>query len=102
MTEIMFQSPAPGGRAGAPGTGAAVASGGSPVAGAPGAPRGFVIEVSADSASWTTVAEAAGTGPSTTVTFVPVSTKFVRLRLTTTAADAPAWSLQNFRIYSIR
>jgi hypothetical protein len=59
------------------------------------------VEVSTDGTSWKPVAEATGNGPGTIVTFPPVQAKFVRMSLTATAADAPAWSIQNLRIFAI-
>ena len=56
VTEIQFQSPAPGGRGG-PGASAALASGGAPAGGPPGFPRGYKVEVSTDGTSWKPVAE---------------------------------------------
>jgi mono/diheme cytochrome c family protein len=100
VTEIQFQSPAPGGLGG-PGSSAALASGGGPIAGPPGFPRGFKVEVSIDGSTFTPVAEAAGNGPTTIVTFQPVQAKFVRMSLTASAEDAPAWSVQNLRIFAL-
>ncbi len=100
VTELQFQSPAPGGRGG-PGSSAALAPGGAPVAAPPGFPRHFTVEVSTDGASWTPAAEAAGNGPTTIVTFPPVKARFVRMSLTAAAADAPAWSIQNLRIFAL-
>jgi hypothetical protein len=34
-------------------------------------------------------------------TFTPISAKFVRITLTANAEDAPAWSVQNLRIFSV-
>jgi hypothetical protein len=53
-----------------------------------------------DGTSWTQAAEASGTTAATIVTFPPVQAKFVRLSLTTTTEDAPAWSIQNLRIFA--
>jgi hypothetical protein len=100
VTELQFQSPAPGGRGGA-GPAAAVTSSGAPVMAPPGYPRGYKVEASADGTSWRAVAEGTGTGPNTVVTFQPVDAKFVRVSLTTDAQDAPAWSIQNLRIYAV-
>ena len=100
VTEIQFQSPPPGGRGGA-GTAAAVTSSGAPVVAPPGFPRGYKVEVSADGAAWKTVAEGTGNGPGTIVTFEPVQAKFVRMSLTASAEDAPAWSIQSLRIFAL-
>jgi hypothetical protein len=100
VTEIQFQSPAPGGRLGA-GPSAALASGGAPTGGPPGFPRAFKVEASMDGTTWTQAAEATGTGAATIVTFPPVRAKFVRLSLTANAEDAPAWSIQNLRLFGV-
>jgi glucosylceramidase len=100
VTEIQFQSPAPGGRGGG-GNSVAVSSGGSPVVAPGGFPRGYEVEVSQDGAAWTAASQGAGNGPTTINTFTPVSAKFIRITLTADAADAPAWSVQNLRIYSV-
>jgi mono/diheme cytochrome c family protein len=100
VTEIQFQSPPPGERGG-PRSAVAVASGGSPVAGVPGSPRGYKVEVSSDGSSWTAVATGDGTGLTTLNTFPAVQAKFVRISLTTNAGDAPAWSIQNLRVFAV-
>ena len=95
IAEMQFQSPPAGDR------GAAVSSGGSPVSTptGPGFPRGFKVEVSADGLSWQAVAEGKSTGPGTTITFQPVAAKFVRVTLTASVENGPAWSIQNLRLY---
>ena len=100
VTEIQFQSPAPGGRGGR-GNSVAVSPGGAPIVAPGGFPRGYKLEVSQDGASWTAAAEGAGNGPTTVSTFPPVPAKFVRITLTANADDAPAWSVQNLRIFSM-
>src|SRR6185503_17771034 len=102
VAEIQFESPAPGGRAGAPGTGAALTSGGAPAGGPGGFPRGYKVELSADGTSWKTVGEGQGTSGTTIMTFPPAQAKFVRISLTETVADAPAWSIQALRIYGVQ
>jgi mono/diheme cytochrome c family protein len=102
VAEIQFESPAPGGRAGASGTGAAVTSGGAPVAGPGGFPRGFKVGVSMDGKAWTDVAEGSGTTGTTIITFPPSQARFVRISLTKTVEDGPAWSIQSLRIYGVR
>lgn len=101
MTEVQFQSPPPGGRAG-PGNAAAVSASGAPIAAPPGFPRGFKVETSTDGSSWTVVSEGAGTGLTTISTFPPVPAKFVRITLTAGADDAPAWSIQSLKIYAVQ
>jgi mono/diheme cytochrome c family protein len=101
VTDVQFQSPTPGGRGGA-GSAAAVTPSGAPVAGPGGFPRGFTVEVSTDGSTWTSVAQATGSGPASVVTFAPVQARFVRLTLTTTAEDAPPWSIQTLQIYAVQ
>jgi hypothetical protein len=102
ITEIQFQSPPPGGRGG-PGSAAAVTASGAPLAGPAGFPRGYKVEVSADGSSWTVVAEGKGNGFTTISTFQPVQARRVRITLMTDAeTDAPAWSIQNLRIYALQ
>jgi len=102
ITEIHFQSPPPGGRGG-PGSAAAVTASGAPLAGPPGFPRGYKVEISADGSAWTAVAEGKGNGFTTISTFQPVPAKRVRITLTTDAESdtAPAWSIQNLKIYAL-
>jgi mono/diheme cytochrome c family protein len=100
VTEIQFQSPPPGGRGGA-GNAAAVSASGAPIAAPGGFPRGFKVEVSQDGSTWTAASQGTGTGVTTISTFEPVQAKFVRISLTSSGEDAPAWSIQNLRIYAI-
>jgi hypothetical protein len=102
IAEIQFESPAPGGRGGAPGTGAAVTSGGAPVAGPSGFPRGYRVEVSPDGTTWKPVAEGRGTGRTTVISLPAAQATFVRISLTETIDDAPAWSIQALRLYGVR
>jgi mono/diheme cytochrome c family protein len=86
LTELQFESEIIGGRNGAP-----------PVMTAPGAYR---VEVSADGKNWTTtVAEGRGTGRTTSIPFMPVRAKFVRIVLTTNSENAPHWSMERLRLY---
>ena len=100
VTEIQFQSPPPGGRAGA-GNAAAVTASGAPVAGPPGFPRGYKVEVSTDGSSWSGAFEGKGNSLTTISTFQPVPAKFVRISLTAGAEDAPAWSIQTLKIFAL-
>jgi mono/diheme cytochrome c family protein len=96
VTELQFQSPSPAGNS------AAVASGGAPLVTAAGFgyPRGFKVEISTDGTTWNTVATTAATGNATTVTFPPAPAKFIRLTLTESPDNAPAWSVQDFRVFA--
>jgi hypothetical protein len=84
LTEIQFASPAVGGgRAGPP---------------VQTHPRGYQVHVSADGTSWSApIAEGEGTPGATTITFTPVSAKFVRV--TATASDAAPWAMRLLRLY---
>ena len=65
-----------------------------------GYPRGYRVQVSLDGTSWSEpIAEGKGEGPHTTITFAPTRAKFVRITQTETAAEAPAWSMRNLRLY---
>ena len=102
-TSAQFQ---PAGRA-AGGAGAAAApapAGGGRATIAPGPPvlgipRQYQVQVSLDGQRWTPVATGAGSAL-TAAPFAPVRAKFVRVTQTGTAADAPAWVVQNLRLYS--
>jgi hypothetical protein len=65
-----------------------------------GYPRGYKVQVSTDGKTWSTpVAEGAGTGTTTVITFAPVRAKLVRITLSDAAIDAPAWSIQRLKLY---
>ncbi len=97
VTELQFQSPS------AAGSSAAVASGGAPMVTAAGFgyPRGYKVEVSTDGTAWSSVAEGAATGNSSAVTLSPTPAKFIRITLTVTPENAPAWSLQDVRVFAL-
>ena len=86
-----------GGRGGRGAPGAAPAPPSAPVIGYP---RGYTVQVSADGTTWSKpVATGKGEGLRTTITFAPTRARFVRITQTDAAADAPAWSIRNLRIY---
>lgn len=65
-------------------------------------PRGYSVQVSMDGVAWSApVAEGAGAGITTVITFEPVRAQFVRLTQTATVEeeDAPSWSMQQLRLY---
>jgi mono/diheme cytochrome c family protein len=100
VTEVQFESAVSAGRGGAGGP--APGRGGAGTAAAPvvGYPRGYAVQVSTDGTTWSKpVVEGRGDGPRTIISFAPVRVKFVRLTQTDAAADAPAWSIRNLRIY---
>ena len=48
------------------------------------------------------MAEGRGTARSTVITFPPTQATFVRITLTETVENAPAWSIQSLRVYAVR
>ena len=63
-----------------------------------GFPRGYEVDVSVDGTSWgKPVAQGQAKGIHTAISFTPVRAKFVRIRQTGTAADAP-WSLRRLKV----
>ena len=87
LTEVEFTSPNQGGgRAGPP-----------PVATYP---RGHQVQVSLDGREWSApVAEGAGAGVTTTITFAPVRAKFIRITQTASVEDGAPWTIQRLRLY---
>jgi hypothetical protein len=87
VTEVQFTSPPLGGGRGGPPPSQTY-------------PRDYRVEVSADGAAWTTVVEQGrGATNVTAMTFAPVAARFVRITLTSSASEAPAWAMQRLRIY---
>jgi mono/diheme cytochrome c family protein len=90
LTEVQFDSPAPGGR----GRGAA----------GPAAipfPRGFGVVGSLEGQQGgRPVAEGNGTGPRTNVVFAPARAWFVRITQTVAVPDAPVWTMTNVRLFA--
>ena len=86
LSEIEFESPALAGR-----TGAAGAT----------YPRAFRVELSGDGATWSAVADGKGSGSPTTIPFAPTLTRFLRVSLTETPADAPAWVVRNIKLLAV-
>jgi mono/diheme cytochrome c family protein len=99
ITEIRFDSTVPGGRGrgnarqGAPGQPPAAAP-------TPGYPRAYKVETSMDGTTWARAAEGQGSGATTIISFQPARAKFLRLTQTGSAADAPAWSIQQLRLFA--
>lgn len=100
LTEIQFESGAPGGRTGRGGRGGRGGGrGGPPPFGS--FPLAYRVEVSMDGTSWSKpIAEGTGTGTPTVISFRPVQARFVRVTQTGSAENAAAWSVMNFRVYS--
>ena len=87
VTEIQFTSPPQGGGRGGPPP-------------SPTFPRDYRLEVSPDGAAWTVVkADGRSVANVTTIAFGPVSVRFLKIALTASHTDAPAWAMQRLRIY---
>jgi hypothetical protein len=74
-------------------------AGGPPALPDAGFPRRFRIEVSDDGAAWRQAAEGEGAALTTTATFAPVRTRFVRITQTAAVDNAPTWIIQRLRLY---
>jgi mono/diheme cytochrome c family protein/glucose/arabinose dehydrogenase len=113
LTEIQFTSTSAGGRGGRasgppPAAGPDAAPAGGRVGGPgafpamppnPGYPRAYRVETSMNGTTWFPVAEGEGQGASTIISFKPVQAKFVRITQTAPADKAPAWSIQQLRLF---
>jgi mono/diheme cytochrome c family protein len=103
ITEIQFDSGAPGGR-GAGGRGRGNAPGGGRAGGPPpfgSYPIRYKVQTSNDGNTWgDPVGQGEGSPSTTIVTFAPVRAKFVRVTQTGSADGAPPWSVLNFRVYA--
>jgi len=63
-------------------------------------PRVYRVQVSADGNTWSEpVAEGQGSPGTTTISFAPVTAKFVRITQTATVSDAPPWAIRLLRLY---
>ena len=85
LTGIQFASPPAGGGASAPA--------------APASPRRYRVDVSRDGQAWEQVADGQGGGRTTTISFAPVTARFVRITQTADEQDAGAWSMERLRLY---
>ena len=66
----------------------------------PTAPRGYRVDVSDDGKTWSRpVAEGAGGGRTTTITFAPVKARFIRLTQTADGDGATPWTIERLRAY---
>jgi hypothetical protein len=64
--------------------------------------RGYRVQVSDDGVTWSSpVAEGQGSPGVATISFAPVTAKFVRLTQTATVSDAPPWSMRLLRLFEI-
>ena len=63
-------------------------------------PRGYRVQVSADGVAWSDpIAEGAGVPGVTTITFAPVTARFVRITQTADVQDAPPWFMRMLRLF---
>jgi len=103
LTEIQFDSPAVGGRGGGRGVGGPPAPGAAPAGPTYASPRGYKVEVSMDGLKWTAkpVATGKSAAATTTVTFAPVRTMFVRITQTDVVESGPPWQMTNLRLFDV-
>ncbi len=91
LTEIEFESPVPQG----------AGSAGSPAAGT--YPRSYRVQISADGHTWSApVVEGQGSRSPTIISFPPTLGRFIRITLTSSAPEAPAWAIRNVRLFEAR
>jgi hypothetical protein len=65
-------------------------------------PIGYKVQLSMDGTTWgAPVAQGAGSPATTVATFPPAQAKFIRVTQTAAAEGAPAWSVLNFRVYTV-
>ncbi|WP_396627052.1 c-type cytochrome [Luteitalea sp.] len=65
-----------------------------------GYPRQYVVQTSADGATWSpAIAEGSGRGLTTVITFPAVSARFLRITQTASPDAAPPWSIQNLQLF---
>ena len=64
-----------------------------------GLPGFSMIAQTPDAPSGAPIAEDAGRGKTTLISFKPVRTKFLRIAQTGAEENAPAWSIQKLRLY---
>jgi mono/diheme cytochrome c family protein/glucose/arabinose dehydrogenase len=100
VTEISFESAVATVQSGPAVRGAPTRSEFGNVAGEPGFPRGYQVQLSMDGSSWgTPVAEGQGTGAQTVIAFAPARAKFVRITQTAAVDNAPPLSIRRLRVF---
>jgi len=107
VTEVQFDSGPPGGRGarvqggrGGGGRGAGGGRVGPPPFGS--FPLSYQVQVSTDGTSWSEpVATGQGSPETSVATFPPVQAKFIRVTQTGKAEEALAWSVLNFRVFTV-
>jgi mono/diheme cytochrome c family protein len=98
LVEVQMDTTTIGGARGGGGAGRGRAAGPAPLPES-GFPRGYRLELSDDGSQWTAAAEGAGAALTTTATFPPARTRFVRITQTADASNAPNWIIQRIRLY---
>ena len=66
----------------------------------PGFPRQYQVQLSMDGSSWGAPVATGQGAPLTVVALPPTRARFVRMTQTGSGADAPAWVIQNLRVYT--
>jgi mono/diheme cytochrome c family protein len=89
LAEVQFTSSSVGGGRGVPATSTH--------------PRAYRLQVSMDGTTWSApVAEGQGAPGVTTITFAPVTARFLRLMQTADVPDAPPWSMRLLRLFVVQ
>jgi mono/diheme cytochrome c family protein len=65
----------------------------------PGFPRQYQVQVSLDGKDWGKPVAMGQGSPLTIVALRPIKARFIRITQTGSVPDAPAWVIQNFRVY---
>ena len=66
-----------------------------------GGPVGYKVQLSMDGAAWSDTTEGDGQTPTTTMAFVPTSTKFIRITETAPARNTEQWAIAAIRVYRV-
>jgi F5/8 type C domain-containing protein len=65
----------------------------------PGFPREYQVQLSLDGKDWGTPVATGQGSPLTVVSLNPTRARFIRITQTGSMSDAPAWVIQNLRVY---
>jgi hypothetical protein len=66
----------------------------------PGFPREYQVQLSLDGKDWGKPVATGQGSPLTVVALSPTKARFIRITQTGSMPDAPAWVIQNLRIYA--
>ena len=70
-----------------------------PISVGAGAPRAYEVQVSADGREWSPVlAEGQGNASFTSIYIPPTAARFIRITLTSSAAEGSPWVVRNLRL----